>query len=77
MLTFRTYAHAIREEEADLSFADFGDSKRLDTSPGSEDDTSNDNAPGASDRGRYEYLERETGIEPATLSLGRRKRDEQ
>jgi integrase len=24
MLTLRTYAHAIREEEADLSFADFG-----------------------------------------------------
>jgi hypothetical protein len=30
-----------------------------------------DNAPGATHRGRSEFLERETGLEPATLSLGR------
>jgi len=30
----------------------------------------NDNAPAVTQRGRFEILERETGIEPATLSLG-------
>lgn len=28
MLTLRTYAHAMREEEADLSFAEFGTGRR-------------------------------------------------
>lgn len=32
-LTLRVYAHAIREEEPGLSFADFGGSERLYTSP--------------------------------------------
>ena len=48
MLTLRTYAHAIREEEADLSFADFTAadcSKRLYASPGLAPDGEDENAP--------------------------------
>ena len=33
-------------------------------------DDPNKTAPGLSDRGHWEKLERETGFEPATLSLG-------
>ena len=72
MLTLKTYAHAIREEEADLSFADFAsvdDSERLHTSPTADDDPTNENAPGLSSRGRIVYLEHETGLEPATPTL--------
>ena len=38
--------------------------------PTDENNPANDNAPGTTDRGRYGILERETGLEPATLSLG-------
>ncbi len=72
MLTLQTYAHAIREEERDLSFADFAPSsgsKRLYTSPASEDVGPDENAPDANRRGRYEILEHETGLEPATPTL--------
>ena len=59
-------------EEHDLAFADFGmGPERPYTAPRTSTDNTNDNAPGASDRGRSEFLERETGFEPATLSLGR------
>ena len=34
-LTMRVYAHAMREEESDLSFAEFGDPKRPYTAPDS------------------------------------------
>ena len=33
-LTLRVYAHAMREDDRDVSFAEFGDSERLYTSPG-------------------------------------------
>ena len=78
MLTLKTYAHAIREEEADLTFANFvgsGVSERLYTSPDfekSQDPNHNENAPGLSDRGRFESLEHETELEPATPTLARR-----
>jgi len=35
--------------------------------------TPNDNAPAATQRGRIGIMERETGVEPATLSLGTAK----
>ena len=89
MLTLETYAHAMREEEADLSFADFGvltmgrigggdavsdvaigRGPSLDAEPVPEDE----NAPDPSDRGRSEFLERETGFEPATLTLAKRRK---
>ena len=73
-LTLRVYAHAMPVDESDLAFADFGGAdsgaKRLYPAPGSEGDATNNNAPGTSHRGRTGILERETGLEPATLSLG-------
>jgi hypothetical protein len=73
-LTLRVYAHALPVSEDDLAFADFGTpesvTKRRYASPGLKTDATNENAPGITDRGRYEIRERETGIEPATLSLG-------
>ena len=68
------------DEESDVSFSNFGlgdGSKRLYPAPGDGPTTPNENAPGLSDRGRYQNLERETGLEPATLSLGRRSRRKQ
>ena len=44
VLTLRVYAHAMREEELDLSFADFGGSKRLYPAPnenGADDELAN------------------------------------
>ena len=72
MLTLRTYAHVIREEEADLSFADFeqpGVTSRLYTSPDRETHSEQRNAPDVNHRGRFENLEHETGLEPATPTL--------
>ena len=63
------------DEESDVSFANFGlgdGSKRLYPAPGDPGSPTNENTPGVTDRGRYQNLERETGIEPATLSLGNR-----
>ncbi len=65
MLTLRTYAHAMREEEADLSFAEFG-TGRHQTAPEADGAASNEDAPATSQRGRFGIVERETGIEPAT-----------
>ena len=68
------------DEESDVSFANFGlgdGSKRLYPAPGDPGSPPNENAPGVSDRGRYQNVERETGLEPATLSLGRRSRRKQ
>ncbi len=72
MLTLQTYAHAMPEEEADLSFADFGESsgpERPYTAPAPVDGLDNVNAPDANRRGRYVILEHETGLEPATPTL--------
>ena len=75
MLTLKTYAHAIREEEMDLSFADFevsDGSERLYPAPTSATDSKYKSAPDLSSRGRLRYLEHETGLEPATPTLARR-----
>ena len=81
-LTLRTYAHVLQHEETDLSFADFaqGDipsaresATRLNAPqahPRPAGETTNENAPAATQRGRIGFMERETGVEPATLSLG-------
>ncbi len=61
------------DEETDVSFANFGlgdGSKRLYPAPSNGPTTPNKKTPGLNDRGHYKKLERETGIEPATLSLG-------
>ena len=73
-MTLRQYAHALPLESGDLNFADFDTektgSKRLYPAPTSDAVPETKNAPGTSGRERYENLERETGFEPATLSLG-------
>jgi len=73
MLTLKTYAHAMKEEEADLSSAEFGSPGRPYKAPVFDVAPEDENAPDPSDRGRSEFLERETGFEPATLSLGKRR----
>jgi hypothetical protein len=68
MLTLKTYAHAIREEEMDLSFADFevrDGSERLYPAPTSATDSKHKSAPDLSSRGRLRNLEHETGLASA------------
>ena len=72
MLTLRTYAHAIREEEMDLSFADFTVEEahgRPYTAPLVDEAPDNESAADLTDRRRYGNLEHETGLEPATPTL--------
>ena len=59
-LTLRVYAHAMPEEETDLSFAEFGGSERLYPAPAADEDSAESaNSP--------ESLERREGFEPPTL----------
>jgi len=68
-LTLRVYAHALREEEQDLGFLDFGGTKRH------PDGTSRSSVAGtrkplrATPRRGSRNLEHETGLEPATTTL--------
>ena len=72
-LTLRVYAHALREEETDLSFLDFGGTRRHPRGTERKAVAPNRKPPRATPRRGSRNLERETGLEPATLSLGRRK----
>jgi hypothetical protein len=69
-LTLRVYAHALREEESDLSFLDFGGTKRHPRGTKREATANTRKPRRATPRRGSRNLERETGIEPATLSLG-------
>ena len=72
MLTLKTYAHSMQDEETDLSFADFSTQlapKRPYTAPLLSDDPDNENTPDLTSRGRLSFLEHETGLEPATPTL--------
>ncbi len=69
ILTLKTYAHAMPEEEADLSFAEFGSPGRPDTAPVFDAPPEDENGPELNPRSRSGILERETGFEPATLTL--------
>ncbi|HXK24314.1 MAG TPA: site-specific integrase, partial [Myxococcota bacterium] len=73
-LTLRTYAHVLPDREEDLAFADFvsvSDAPgRPQTAPQSDAAPEDESALDASARERSRNLERETGVEPATLSLG-------
>ncbi|MCL4686911.1 site-specific integrase, partial [Myxococcota bacterium] len=70
-LTLRVYAHVIPVDDQDLAFVDFsGGPGRPYTAPASATVPPNENAPGTTARRRSGFLERETGFEPATLSLG-------
>ncbi len=61
-LTLRVYAHAMQEEERDLSFAEFGDPRRPYTAPADEADS-------ADDANYLESLVGRGGLEPPTLGL--------
>jgi len=77
MLTLKTYAHAIREEEMDLSFANFeirDDSKRPYPVPGSSTEGEHENAPDLTDRGHSVFLEHETGLAGACREAARAMR---
>jgi hypothetical protein len=65
MLTLKTYAHSMPDEETDLSFADFstGSSpKRPYTAPLLNESPDSENAPDRTGRGRLRFLEHETGL---------------
>ena len=75
-LTLRVYAHALPVEEKDLAFADFGSPAsgpgRPYTAPRSRGPDRVRDTDDATDGDSYGFLERETGLEPATLGLGSR-----
>ena len=60
------------EEEENLSFAEVGVPRRPDTALSDSSGPAIKSAPGVSDRGHWEKLEREIGLEPATLRLENR-----
>ncbi len=72
-LTLRVYAHALREEETDLSFLDFGGTKRHPRGTEPKRAAAMKKPLRVTPRRGLGSLERETGFEPATLSLGKRK----
>ena len=69
-LTLRVYAHALRDEETDLSFLDFGGTKRHPRGTKQIAASVTRKPLRATSRRGYRNLERETGLETATLSLG-------
>ena len=75
-LTLRTYSRVLPDREEALSFADFvgvsGAPQRLQAAPQPDATPEAESAPGITTRERSRNLERETGFEPATLSLGKR-----
>jgi len=58
----RVYAHAIQDEESDLSFANFGDSKRLYPAP-------TELAESAERRNPLKSMVGRQGLEPWTIGL--------
>ena len=69
-LTLRVFTQALREEETDLSFLDFGGTRRHPRGTERRAAAATRKPPRATARRGFENLERETGVEPATLSLG-------
>ncbi len=69
-LTLRVYAHTLREEETDLSFLDFGGTKRHPRGTEPKQAAALKKPLRVTPRRGLGSMERETGIEPATLSLG-------
>ena len=69
-LTLRVYAHALPAEPGDLGFADFDGPGRPYTAPALSDAEERERPGGATADRASRILERETGLEPATLSLG-------
>ena len=59
------YALMLPQEKTDLSFAEFGGSRRPYTAVAKSESDPNKNTPGLSDRGHSQIMERETGIASA------------
>jgi hypothetical protein len=70
-LTLRVYAHALREEETDLSFLDFGGTKRHPRGTQRKAVASTRKPLRATPRRGSRILEHETGLEPATPTLAK------
>ena len=68
-LTLRVYAHALREEEVDLSFLDFGGTRRHPRGTKLAATAATRKPPRTTTRRGLGNLEHETGFEPATLTL--------
>ncbi|MEE9606448.1 MAG: tyrosine-type recombinase/integrase [Myxococcota bacterium] len=68
-LTLRVYTHALREEETDLSFLDFGGTRRHPRGTERRAAVATKKPPRASRRRGWKNLEHETGLEPATPTL--------
>jgi len=70
-LTLRVYAHALREEETDLSFLDFSDTKRHPRGTKQHAVATNRKPLRVTPRRGSRMLEHETGLEPATPTLAK------
>ncbi len=73
-LTLRVYAHALREEETDLSFLDFGGTRRHPRGTKLRAAVSTRKPRRATPRRDSRNLEHETGLEPATPTLAKGRR---
>ena len=67
-LTLRVYAHALREEETDLSFLDFGGTKRHPRGTSLETRSRRTKPPRVTTRGGSESMARPARLERATPS---------
>jgi len=71
-LTLRVYAHAMREEQTDLSFLDFGGTRRHPRGTKLRAAGHKRKPLRATPRRGSRMLEHETGLEPTTPTLARR-----
>ncbi len=72
-LTLRVYAHALREEETDLSFLDFGGTRRHPRGTNVRAAAPTRKPLRVTPRRGSRLLEHETGLEPATPTLAKRR----
>ncbi len=72
-LTLRVYAHAMREEETDLSFLDFGGTRRHPRGTKRVASVGTRKPRRATPRRGSRKMEHETGLEPATPTLAKRR----
>ena len=72
-LTLRVYAHAMREEETDLGFLDFGGTRRHPRGTELPPAAGTRKPRRATPRRGSRFLEHETGLEPATPTLAKGK----
>ena len=71
-LLARVVAESLEADQDAGQIGSLGVPGRPYTAPPTEGQVRDDDAPAATPRGRFGILERETGLEPATLGLGSR-----